>query len=401
MHPTFFARQPIYDRDLKITAYELLYRGLSGEDASHIEDGDAASSQMLMTTFSTLHDEAVIDDKHIYINLTHNLLLNMPKIGLPTEKVVLEILEDITPSKELIKAIKHLKYEGYQIALDDFEYEENRRPLMELADIIKYDLFVLDKLKLDRQLARIEPYDVKLLAEKVETHEVQQHCMDLGFDYFQGYFLCRPKSMQSKRLPVNRALMVKLLAQLQQKNVSLADISQLITQDPLLSFKIMRLFSSAASPLSQKISTVEEAVKILGLDHIRNWCNIILLSNLDDKPHALLITSLVRAKMCEQLFEFGQLDNPASGFTLGLFSTLDAMLDLPMVDIINKMSLSDEVRAALTDHSGLLGELLKAVVAYEQGHWDSVSFRGLSNKDFYQAYIRSLTWVKDTGSVLK
>jgi EAL and modified HD-GYP domain-containing signal transduction protein len=191
MPDVFVGRQPIFDRHLDVVAYELLFR--SGcTNWADIADGEYATSQVIHNVFMEIGLESLVGSKRAFINLTRDFILHHDTAMFPTDRVVLEILEDIVVDAELIAAVRALSHQGYTIALDDFVFHEHLRPLVEVADIIKVDVLALDRPALWQNVASLAQYDVELLAEKVETRDDLACCWELGFDYFQGYFLCEP-----------------------------------------------------------------------------------------------------------------------------------------------------------------------------------------------------------------
>ena len=191
MPDVFVGRQPIFDRHLDVVAYELLFRS-SHRNWAHITDGEYATSQVIHHAIREIGLESLVGSKRAFVNLTRDFILQGYLAVLPTDRVVLEVLEDIVVDAELIEAVRALSHQGYTIALDDFVFHEQLRPLVEIADIIKVDVLALDRSALRQNVARLGQYDVELLAEKVETHDDLTCCQALGFDYFQGYFLCEP-----------------------------------------------------------------------------------------------------------------------------------------------------------------------------------------------------------------
>ena len=279
----------------------------------------------------------------------------------------------------------------------DFEYAPGTEPLLEIADIVKIDVLNLSPSQVEEQVRIVRPYDAVLLAEKVETTEHYEFCKDLGFDLFQGYFLCRPNVLGGHRIPANRLATLRLLAKLQDPHVELEALEKIIREDLSLSYKLLRLINSAYYGLPQKVESIKQTLVLLGLHHIRAWVSLLTLSSLDDKPDELMATAMIRAKMCEQLAERAGILSADVYFTAGLFSTLDALLDMSMEDIMEQLPLAAELTAALLDREGSMGMALDCVVAYERGEWDAVVFRDLEPHDIRGAYLEAVEWSQSAG----
>lgn len=399
MPEVFVGRQPIYTRQLDVFAYELLFRSGEGEEAS-VMDGDQATSQVILNTFMEMGLDTIVGQKLAFINLTRDFILQDYAPVFPADRVVLEVLEDIPVDAELIEAVRRLSDQGYTIALDDFIYHERLQPLMEIADIIKVDVLALDKAALREHQAVLQQYNVKLLAEKVETQDEFRYCRELGFDYFQGYFFCKPEVIKGQRVPANRLVSLQLLARLQDPEADFRELEGLISQDVSLSYKLLRVINSAFYSLPRKVDSLRQALLMLGTRLITTWVSLIILAGIDDKPHELMVTAMVRAKMCELLAQALGRPGTDTFFTVGLFSALDALMDSPMEDVLRALPLSDDITAALLQYEGILGAALRCVLAYERGDWQAVSCPGLDSAAIKDAYLRAIAWTTETSGKL-
>lgn len=391
MPDIFLGRQPIYDRQLQVFAYELLFRS-GDENQAGVLNGDQATSQVILNTFMEMGIEPIVGSKRAFINMTRDFfLLNYTQI-FPPDRVVMEILEHIQIDTEFIEAVRHCSSLGYTIALDDFVYREQLHDLLQLADIIKIDLLAIDRTELQKHVAILRQYGAKLLAEKVETQDDFKLCKALGFDYFQGYFLCKPEIIKGQRVPANRALVLQLLAKLQEPEVDFAELEEIVRRDVALSYKLLRVINAAYYALPKKVDSLRQALSLLGSSFIASWLRIIILAGIDDKPHDLVLTAIIRAKMCELLGQALGHQSTEAFFTVGLFSALEALLDSPIEAIMESLPLSDEITAALVSHQGLLGETLHCVLAYERGHWEQVHCQRLDQGRITDAYLAAIDW---------
>ncbi len=396
----YLARQPIYDRKLDVYAYELLYRAADEENAP-AGLGDQATYTVLVNALTEIGLVELVGPHFAFVNLTRGFVVGDNPLPFSGNKIVVEVLEDIVADDEVVAGIKQLSAQGYMIALDDFIYDESLRPLVELADLIKIDLLALDRSQLIEQVEILKGFKVKLLAEKVETQEEFELCKMLGFDYFQGYFFCKPKVLKRRRMPANQLAVMQLLAKLQDPDVEIDVLGEVISNDVSLSYRLLRYVNSAMFSLPKKVESLRHAVVFLGLKTVKEMVMVLAMSDAKDKPHELLVTSLVRAKMCELLASSSALSNNEGCFVVGLFSVLDALLDMEMVKLLPSLSLSDEINQALLTHEGVAGEVLAAVIAYEQGQWDSPAMKRFEQEHINKAYFDALAWAGDVEASIR
>ncbi len=395
------ARQAIFDKDLNVYAYELLFRSSNKLSVSGGTDsfGDEATSRVINHTFLELGIERVIGNHLAFVNLTRKFILTDDPLPFAQDRVILEILEDIVADDELIAATQKLVDQGYIIALDDFVFDESLRPLVQLAQIVKIDLLAFSEQALKEQVTLLKQENVKLLAEKVETQEQYLLCKQLGFDYFQGYFFSRPTIVEGQAIPDSQLNLLSIITKLQNNDVEIDDIEQLISQDVGLTYKLLRLLNSAAIGLPRKIESIKQALILLGLKAIRTWTTLIALNDMKCTPPELMANTLIRAKMCEQLAADYNC-SAETGFLVGLFSTIDAMLSHPMHKLLKSLPLNDDIKQALSGRHGNLGDLLNVVIQYEHGLWDAVDTKLVSLEQLGQHYINATEWTIQTQSNL-
>ncbi len=393
------ARQPIFNRQLQVTGYELLCRNTDLPVMDTPAAGDAASSQVLLAAFTELSLDDLVGQQQAYINFTRTLIDNPPNFA--QKKLVVEVLEGQRVDEGMLQSLQKLRDRGYTIALDDFELTEETRALIAYADIIKLDVLALSEQQLQQHLQQLSGQGVQLLAEKIETYEMFEHCKALGFDLFQGYFLARPQVISGRKLSENKQAVLQLLSCLQDPDAPIERIERLIASDTLLSFKLLRLVNSAAFGLGRTVDSLRQAIMLLGLNKLRNWVNLLALSNLGGKPQELSATALIRARLCQHLGEHMDKRNSERFFTLGLLSTLDAFLDLPMAELLHKLALHDTLKQALLHRTGSEGKVLSIVLDHEAGRWQALDWAfldnlGISSERLAEQYLASLSWTKDT-----
>ena len=397
MNNIFIGRQAIYDKQLKVYAYELLSRSNSEFNEAFVGEHNAnhATTIVMLNALTEIGLQQLVGKHPAFINLTYDFLTNEGSIPELQNQVVLEILEDVEVTSELITAVKKLSDSGYMIALDDFIYHDKMLPLIELADIIKIDILQLDEQGLRDHVKKLKPFNARLLAEKVETQEEYELCKELGFDYFQGYFFCKPKIVAGQRAPANRITIINLLAKLQDSDVHIEELEELISQDLALSYRLLKYINSAAFSLQREVDSIHHAIVMLGLNTIRSLANLMLMSNIDDKPQDLLVIAIVRARMCEKLSLHVDKKMKDTYFTAGLFSVIDALMDSSMEDIVSQLPLSTELKDALLEQKGVIGEALKCCIAFERADWENVQFQNIDEQAIQKAYFDAVIWSND------
>jgi EAL and modified HD-GYP domain-containing signal transduction protein len=395
--PVILARQPIFDTEEQVFGYELLFRSQESRESALIDPEHCvrATSRVLNYTFLEFGVDRVVGPKLAFVNLPRGFITSEEPLPFDPGNVVLEILEEIEVDEEVIKGVHRLKQQGYKIALDDFIFEEKFEPLLPLASIIKVDISQVDINKLNTHFMMLKPYPVILLAEKVETKEQFKSCSELGFHLYQGYFFSKPELLEDHPLPENQINLIQLIEKMQNPDVEIKEIETLILQNASLSYKLLRLLNSAAFGLRQEVTSIHQAIMLLGLRAIKAWTTLILMSEVDASHPELIEETLIRAKMAEKLASFYHID-PETGFLLGLFSTLDILFCRKMSDLLKTLPVSDEIKAALCSREGEMGHLLDTVIYYEQYQWDKIDAKYVSMEQLGQAYLIATDWMLES-----
>ncbi len=394
MHDIFVGRQPIYNRDLSVFGYELLYRATEFSDVSDVAGDEAnhqATAQVVLNAFLEFGLDSIVGDRQAFINVPRNFLTGEIPLPLPENQVILEVLEDTRVDEPLVAGVRNLVEKGFTLALDDFILDLDTRKLLDVAKLVKIDIQQLSRDELNEHIQNLAPFNVKLLAEKVETHNEFEFTKQLGFDYFQGYFLSRPKLIQGQTVGASRLALVRLLAQLQDPNTGFNELEAIIRQDVALSYKLLRYLNSAFFSFSKPVESIRHGLVYLGLRNVKDWVTVMALTRIDDKPSSLIGTALARARMCELMAEATQSD-AATHYTVGLLSTLDAMLDMPMTQVLETMPLSEDISAALLHEEGALGQTLKCTRAYETSDWGDVNHPKLDVSQITDIYFQAIQW---------
>jgi len=393
MPDIYVGRQPIYNKNLTVFGYELLFRtGTKNAAAVDPFSADGATSTTIINTFLEIGLERLVGNKYAFINLTEQFLLEEDSLPISPKQVILEVLEDIPVTSKLISAVERLSNKGFIIALDDYIYNPSHKPLVKMVDIIKIDIMQLSKVQIIQHVKKLKEFGTKLLAEKIETIDEYEFCRKLGFDYYQGYFLSKPRIIRSKALPTNKVAVLNLLAILQNPNSDIDELEEAISFDVSISYRILKLINSSFFSFSREVDSVKQAIVILGRNQLSSWASMIALSKMDDRPSEMIHLAMTRGKMCEILAEKSGLKPLESFFTVGLFSALDILMERDIENIIAPLPLNDEVENALLKYQGTLGEALKCTLAYEVADFENVSFQNLTEDELFIANVEAISW---------
>jgi len=396
MPDVFVARQPIFSRKLDVVGYELLFRDGYVNEAI-IASPEGATATVVLNSFTEIGLEQMVGNKTAWINVSRDFVLSGLAPAVPPGLVGLEILEDEVLDDHVVAALQGLKQQGYQLALDGFRFGPRAETLLGIVDIVKLDLLALGYERLREQVARLKPYKVKLLAEKLENRRDHAFCATSGCDLFQGYFFCRPQVVRHAGIAANRLALLQVVAALHEEGVELVDIEHLIARDVALSFRLLRYINSAFFGLRGEVRSVGQALALLGVQNVRRWATLSVLAGIDDKPAELTVTALVRARFCERAGEQLGVARPAELFTLGMFSVIDALMDAPMQDVLGTLPFPADMREALVHHRGEKGLLLDCVTMLEAADFDRAKTIVTNAGDLY---LESLMWANDAAESL-
>lgn len=369
----FLARQPVFDRRLRVRGYEILYRS-SHENSFDSSDATAASLKTLHHVYC-MGEQRLLDGHTAFLNFPRDLLVSLYPEMVDPHRCVVEILETVKPDAELRQACVELKGRGYRLALDDFTGRGQAVELLPLVDIVKVDIPATSSLEQEQILQLHRRPGLTFLAEKVETRTEFERLARLGYELFQGYFFARP-AMASSRQPVAyKRFCVDLIRQTLAPEIDFRSIESSIEQDVALSYRLLRYVNSALFGLGQPVRSIRYALMLIGEERLRRWVTVMALAELAaEKPTELMSLALVRGLFCEGAAAWTSFRSRRPElFLLGLFSVLDVMTDNPMEEIIADLPLAEDIRDALLcpeagQHIAAL--LLKLVHDYERGMWD-------------------------------
>jgi EAL and modified HD-GYP domain-containing signal transduction protein len=403
----FVARQAILDRHKDVYAYELLFRSDPNQNQFDGTESSSATSQLIANTLFSDGLEGILGGKKGFINFDRTMLLDGPWSLLPTEQVVVEVLETVEPDTAVVDACVRLRAHGYTIALDDFVHHPSFDPLIKTAHVIKVDLRATSRPEQRRLVRKYGPQGIKMLAEKVETAEEFEWAHSIGFDYFQGYFFTKPVVMRGRQAPSWKLSCLRLLQETQKEDIDFEKLHDLIKNDVSFCYKLLRFTNSALFARPTEIRSIEQALMILGEDGIRRWAALAALGGLaKDKPHELITQSLLRAQFAQRLARLAGFGDEHNWFLMGLFSLLDAMLDQTLESALHQIRLSRQVEETLLHTAppdDRMASAYSLICRYELGDWDAVvqfaKTLGVAEVDVGNAYIESAVSVAEFAGV--
>lgn len=394
----FIARQPIFTKDQRIWAYELLFRH-GPQNWFDGMDPDRASSAVISNSAGLFDLSSLTGGHPAFINLPRQLILDGSVRLLPPEQAVVEVLEDVEPDDEIVAAVRGLKQEGYRIALDDIVDPGDQVPLQPVADIIKIDLKGAGHNRSREIIHKLRRHKLRFLAEKVETWADYQEAKDMGFTLFQGYYFQKPEILSQKDIPHNKHIALRLIREVRKPELDYSVLESLIKEDLALTYRLLRLVNSAWAALPREIVSVGHAMVMLGETRVRQLVQMTALGHMgEDGNEELVQRSFVRAHFLESLagnVSLGMRDQEL--YFIGLFSWLDTLLGKSMQDILKLLPVGEEAQLALVERSGPLSPLLLVCDALENGNWESFDWfcqnLGLQSATTSELYIRAMETV--------
>jgi EAL and modified HD-GYP domain-containing signal transduction protein len=397
-HDVFIGRQPIYNQNLGVVAYELLFR--SDTDSIRNIDGTRATAQVVLNSLVEIGLDRLVGSRKAAINVTEKFLHHTDSLPVEPERVMLEIPADMPVTPTVLSTLKQLRGRGFTLVLDDFSSDPARRPLAALADIIKLDTGTMKPEEVQQEVACLRKLGKPLLAEKIEYLDEFEFLRDLGFSYFQGDFLSRPRVLRTKSLPANRVGVMRLLAALHDPDSETAELAAVIGQDLSLSYKLLKLINSAFFALPRQIDSIGHAINLLGRTRLTAWASVLGLSGLDDRPPEMIRIAMIRAKTCELLAAHARIKPVEGFFAVGLLSALDIVMERPLAELLEPLPLSNAVRGALLSGQGQQGAALACALAFEQPERGSASFWQLTRGECSEVHLEATAWADQVLTAL-
>ena len=406
----FLGRQPILDRNHNLVAFELLFRQEKTEETANITNDLSASANVIVNAYGQFGIQNVLGQQRGFINADPDLIMSDIISLLPCKHVVLELRESASITPEFMQRCNELKQKGYQFALDNIIAMNSRvEQLLPIVSVVKVDILALEKAQLAGLVTELNRWPVLLLALKVENREQETHCMQLGFQMFQGYYFAKPEVMSVKRADPGKLSLLKLLT-LVMGDSDIDEIEREFKYQPGLSYNLMRMVNSVANGLSQKINSIKHAIMILGRKQLQRWIQLLLYTanrSGDSMSNALMQTAAARGKLMELI---ATTERPHDknyherAFMVGILSLLDVLLGIEMQQIVNKLGISDDMSQALMTRDGRLGQELKLIEANEKGEITTIQsilneLGFLSLSELADIKIQALGWANRIGEV--
>ncbi len=398
----FVARQPIFDRARELFGYELLFRSNAISSQFDGTADESATSQVIANSLFSIGLENIVGGNRAFINFNDGLLRGGLHTMLPRKQIVLEILESVKPDTDLIALCRNLRKEGYTIALDDFVGDPSFEPLTEIAQIIKVDIHATPESEQERMLRTYRPRGIAMLAERVETAGEFERARRAGYDHFQGFFFARPAIVKGRQIPAAKFNCLRLLGELQKTDLDFDRLKVMISQDLSFSYKLLRYVNSALFSPRAEINSIAQSLMLLGETGVRHWIAVAALPELaKDKPGELVTHSLVRASFCERLASLAGIREWRQGFLMGMFSLLDALIDVPLDAALRQVGVAPAIAAALlgtAPDQDPWRSVYNLACLYEKCDWDAVgaaaSKLGIGASDLTRAYSESTFWAQ-------
>ena len=394
----FVARQPIFNRDNEIVAYELLYRNSLKNFFDESVNSSKATAILITNSYINIGMENLIEDKIGFINFDQTLINNeIPKL-LNKDKVVIEVLETVIPDRKIMSNLINLKREGYTLALDDFTLEYQYMKTVPLYDIIKVDFIQTGLSGAEEIIKRFSNGKNKFLAEKVETAEEYNKAYELGYDYFQGYFFSKPQVVKSKSTSGIKYQYLRIKEEMQKEEPDFGEIERIIESDVDMSYKILKLVNTFS--LTSEVSSIRHAISILGLKEIDKWLNFIMLQNFTkEKPSELVKMSVIRSKFAELIaMNSNKRNQRYQASLIGLFSLIDAILGKTKEKVLSEIPMTEDVKKAIMlDKSSTLYPIMDIILSYEEAEWDKIDEISkeiqLDVNKVPELYLQAIKWI--------
>jgi EAL and modified HD-GYP domain-containing signal transduction protein len=382
------ARQPVYDLALRVVGYELLVQRRDGSSVAAEAEASSTISEIGLN---------LVAGHPAYVPVTRSFLLEGYATTVPSERAFLEVGPDLALDRAAQTTIEELVASGYRLVLVDIVPGSDAEKLLPLAHVVGVDIRNVDSGILKNEVARLRTYGATLLARGVEDHEDLERCQALGFDLLQGYFFCTPRVVsESGVVHVNKLARLQMLGELQKADIDFDSLQEIISRDVALSYNLLRFINSAFFALPRRVESIRDALVLLGLMNVRKWATLMTLADADDKPQELVVTAVVRARMCEMLARAYQHKDAEGFFTTGLFSVVDAMMDTSMVELLSQLPLSREIIEALLNYEGQKGRILRAVIAYERGAFGELGELPPTRTPLSDVYSEAVQWATET-----
>jgi len=374
----FIGRQPIFNLHEQVVAYELLYRS-KNVNAFPMVDSDAATIDVLVNSFLSIGFEEVTKGKPGFVNFTENLLMSSIHEFLNPSQVVIEILEDVPLTSQLVERVIELKKQGFQIALDDFMMDDQVKvydELFEQIDYIKVDFLassIVKRMEIENKVKEKFPH-IQLLAEKVETRHQFEVAKSSGYVLFQGYFFEQPQIIRATDIPANAIQYIHIISLLKEEEPNIHLLAENIERDISLTYKLLQMINNSSKRSKSKVRSIKQAIVLLGVSNLRKWIYLLAMREIDidadsDLFKEVMCTSLFRAKVCEKLAKLAYKKNFSEYFLVGMFSLIDTLLQRPMNVILQQLPFSEDITNTILGFETEMTPYLEFSIALSKLDW--------------------------------
>ncbi|HXQ59120.1 MAG TPA: EAL domain-containing protein [Acidimicrobiales bacterium] len=401
-------RQPIFDQNLSVMGYELLFRSVGAPTAGVMNTAEAGGAHGDLLTAEVLFGSVsigvdyLVGNKKVFCNASRGVLTGAVPVLLPPERTVVEVLETVVPDDEVLAGCRRLRDEGFSLALDDFSWFEGAEALLELASIVKIDLQITRWADMPELLDRCRGFDVDLLAEKVETTDDLRRCEEFGFDYFQGYLLARPRFVPGRALDPGQLGRLRMAARLLDRECPIAELVDVVRSDPAMTQQLLQLAGiGTARGMRRTVHSVHDALVIVGWRRLQSWVALLLITGKGRTSEEGVTNALMRARMCELAAAPLGGSMSEAAFTAGMLSCFGMLLGQPLVTVLQYLPLDNELRDAILTGGGPLGRLVTDVSDYLLGRPDEATRSGLCDSVMSAAALEALTWAVEMTSVFE
>lgn len=393
------SRQAIYDTSLNSRAYELTYRPIPLGDRDPLSgDADRATCSLVLSAFSELGLERVAARKRVFLDVSHDVVSGALPLPISPELVVLQVRDYEHSPRELAAGLGARRAEGFQVALKNFVLSAETAPLVDVANYVGFDVSQLGKQGLVEQVAGVRASGVETVACHIDSFEQFNACVAAGCHLFQGRFLFRPQMLSHKRLPKSLETVTTLLRRLRDPAVQFAEIERIVKTDPALSMAVLGFFGSAAHALTHPVTSILQALNLMGLREFSKWVTLVALTSTQQRPSELVLVALIRARACETLAASIGADADAA-FTTGLMSMLEVLYERPATELMEALPLTPEIKAAVGAGAGVLGDILGDVMARERE--DATPLVRFDAGTLNRAWFEALDWAAEAQSALR
>lgn len=364
----FVGRQPIFDRKGNVYGYELLFRSDTRLNRAVFDSPSEATATVIHNSLMNMGLQHLVGSYRAFINFPEAFFKDVIEPCFSNDQIVIEVLEDIPVTEEVLQSMKRFKQAGFLLALDDFVYRKRAIPFIKLADIVKFDVIQLNPANLKPLFEKVRNVSpARILAEKVETQGMFEACANAGADLFQGYFFAEPEIITGKAMTVERQNFMSLMAKISQPTVDLNELQVIIERDVGLSHKIMKMAQHYRTVGVPEFSSMREILMLFGVNRVRSWITLLTLCDIDDVHSEVFNLARIRAIFMRKFAVLRNLPNADSFYLAGLFSLLDTILHESLDEAIGKLPISPEIREGLIKRKGVYGEVLDKACRFENG----------------------------------